>query len=244
MPLTERDRACFGPRDAKPLGSLAWCWQTLDLLKTRWQRKDFTDQHLRKPSPRCANTPCGMSCHPSSPTAPWRPCSWRSLGRACPQRRRRARRASRRPAPQGADGASRQGTPPGHRIREVTRAYFGDQATFAYAAFDTINRTLFAGALPLPLVTWEITGHGRCLGLTQSGTRPPHIVLHPGTLRGASKPDPWKTLPPGWGRCLPWMLLHECLHVAVTYVRGGRGQATAATIARRGWARSIEWPHS
>ena len=130
-------------------------------------------------------------------------------------------------------------------IREVTRAYFGDQATFAYAAFDTINRTLFAGALPLPLVTWEITGYGRCLGLTQSGTRPPHIVLHPGTLRGASKPDPWKT-PPAWLGPLFALdvLLHECLHVAVTYVRGGRGQATAATIARRGWARSIEWPHS
>jgi hypothetical protein len=48
MLLTDRDRACAGPRDAKPRGSVAWCWQTLDLLKIRWHRKDFTDQQFEE----------------------------------------------------------------------------------------------------------------------------------------------------------------------------------------------------
>jgi hypothetical protein len=42
--LSDRDRACMGPRNQKPVGSVAWCWQTIDLLKNRWNRKDFTDQ--------------------------------------------------------------------------------------------------------------------------------------------------------------------------------------------------------
>jgi hypothetical protein len=42
--LTDRDRACFGPRDEKEPGSISWCWQTIDLLKNRWTRKDLTDQ--------------------------------------------------------------------------------------------------------------------------------------------------------------------------------------------------------
>ena len=45
-PLTERDSASFGPRTEKPAGSVPWCWQTIDLLKIRWQRKDFTDQQF------------------------------------------------------------------------------------------------------------------------------------------------------------------------------------------------------
>src|SRR5678815_310545 len=46
LPLTDRERAYFGPRNTKPAGSIAWCWQTLELLKIRWQRKDFTDQQF------------------------------------------------------------------------------------------------------------------------------------------------------------------------------------------------------
>ena len=46
--LTDRDRACFGPRDEKPPGSVAWCWQTLDLLKIRWQRKELTDRQFEE----------------------------------------------------------------------------------------------------------------------------------------------------------------------------------------------------
>jgi hypothetical protein len=46
--LTQREQARSGPRSDKPLGSIAWCWQTLDLLKIRWQRKDFTDQQFEE----------------------------------------------------------------------------------------------------------------------------------------------------------------------------------------------------
>src|SRR5262245_10283366 len=43
MALIERDRYCFGPRTQKEPGSIPWCWQTIDLLKLRWQRKELTD---------------------------------------------------------------------------------------------------------------------------------------------------------------------------------------------------------
>jgi ParB-like chromosome segregation protein Spo0J len=46
--LTERQRARSGPRDEKVPGSVAWCWQTLDLLKIQWQRKDFDDQQFEE----------------------------------------------------------------------------------------------------------------------------------------------------------------------------------------------------
>jgi hypothetical protein len=48
MVLTDRDRACFGPRNQKQVGSVAWCWQTLDLLKNRWSRKDVIDQSWKE----------------------------------------------------------------------------------------------------------------------------------------------------------------------------------------------------
>jgi Family of unknown function (DUF6011) len=46
--LTERQRARSGPRDEKVPGSVAWCWQTLDLLKIQWQRKDFDDRQFKE----------------------------------------------------------------------------------------------------------------------------------------------------------------------------------------------------
>jgi hypothetical protein len=45
---TEREWARSGPRDEKPVGSVPWCWQTIDLLKWRWKRKDFTDQQFEE----------------------------------------------------------------------------------------------------------------------------------------------------------------------------------------------------
>jgi hypothetical protein len=48
MVLTERQRAPAGPRDEKRPGSVEWCWQTLDLLKIQWQRKDLTDKEFEE----------------------------------------------------------------------------------------------------------------------------------------------------------------------------------------------------
>jgi hypothetical protein len=38
FPLTPRQAARAGPRDEKPRGSEAWCWQTLDVLKICYER--------------------------------------------------------------------------------------------------------------------------------------------------------------------------------------------------------------
>ena len=38
-PLTERERAYFGPRTEKAPGSVPWCWQTILLMKRRWEQK-------------------------------------------------------------------------------------------------------------------------------------------------------------------------------------------------------------
>jgi hypothetical protein len=46
--LTERERALFGSRDQKPVGSVEWCWQTIYLLKRRAEQKDITDQQWRE----------------------------------------------------------------------------------------------------------------------------------------------------------------------------------------------------
>ena len=41
--LSDRERAYFGPRTEKEPGSVPWCWQTIDLLKLRWERKALTE---------------------------------------------------------------------------------------------------------------------------------------------------------------------------------------------------------
>jgi hypothetical protein len=50
---------------------------------------------------------------------------------------------------------------------------------------------------------------------------PPIILLHPSLLHGTEKDDPWG-LSPAWLGVLYALdvLLHECMHVAVHYVRG------------------------
>ena len=42
-PLTERERAYFGPRTDKPPGSVAWCWQTIVLMQSRWKQKTIDE---------------------------------------------------------------------------------------------------------------------------------------------------------------------------------------------------------
>jgi ParB-like chromosome segregation protein Spo0J len=38
-PLTQREQASFGHRDTKEPGGVAWCWQTILLMKRRWDQK-------------------------------------------------------------------------------------------------------------------------------------------------------------------------------------------------------------
>src|SRR5262249_21231745 len=103
----------------------------------------------------------------------------------------------------------------------------GGLGDFAYAAFEYINVTFFDGRLPEPLILWDITNWGKCLGWTRSPTDgPPIIKLHPSIvapsdgkhrLRGST---PWNIKHPG--RCYAYhVLLHECVHAAVNYLHGG-----------------------
>jgi hypothetical protein len=107
--------------------------------------------------------------------------------------------------------------------RAVGAACYGRRGLFAYQAFDWVNATLFAGRLPTPLILWELTAHGGCLGLTHASTAaPPIIRLHPSMLGGTEKDNPWK-VPPAWlGPAYALdVLIHECIHVSVAYLLGG-----------------------
>jgi hypothetical protein len=119
--------------------------------------------------------------------------------------------------------------------RLVAVECYGDRGAFGYQAFDWINATLFNGRLPVPLILWELTAHGKCLGLTTSRVAAdfrridlrtaPVIRLHPSLLGG---PDSWEN-PCPWGVPNEHLgpayaldvLIHECMHVAVNYLLGG-----------------------
>lgn len=40
--LTEREAAAMGPRSMKPVGSVAWCWQTVTALQYMWENLDLS----------------------------------------------------------------------------------------------------------------------------------------------------------------------------------------------------------
>jgi hypothetical protein len=110
-------------------------------------------------------------------------------------------------------------------VRLIAQTYYGENGLWLCQAFDAINRKLFGGTLPQPLITIEMTRWSCCLGwcwLTEG--RPPHVVIHPtlfGVGRSNSKP-PW-SFPPHWmGRRLAFdVLLHQCVHISMQYRLGG-----------------------
>jgi len=115
--------------------------------------------------------------------------------------------------------------------RLVARECFGWKGVFIYQAFDYVNRTFFEEALPCPLILWQITPHGKCLGFTESTVdQAPVIRLHPSTLGGTETLNPWG-IP---AKCLGLryavdVLLHECIHVAASCLLGyvnGIGQSS------------------
>jgi hypothetical protein len=116
-------------------------------------------------------------------------------------------------------------------VRLIGQTYYGENGLWLCQAFDAINRKLFAGTLPQPLITIEVTRWSRCIGwcwLTEG--RPPHVVIHP-TLFGVGESNnkpPWG-LPPRWmGRRFVFdALLHECVHISVRHRLGGyEGQSS------------------
>jgi hypothetical protein len=41
--LSTRDQSCLGPRQLKVPGSVEWCYQTLEVFKARWARKEMVE---------------------------------------------------------------------------------------------------------------------------------------------------------------------------------------------------------
>jgi hypothetical protein len=111
--------------------------------------------------------------------------------------------------------------------RLVARHVYGhfDLGDFAYTAFDHINSTFWGGTLPEPLLLWDITAYGGCLGWTRSTCDgPPIIKLHPSTVApsASSTTNPWRIPPEILGFCYAYYtLVHETIHVAVNYLHGG-----------------------
>jgi hypothetical protein len=105
----------------------------------------------------------------------------------------------------------------------IARHYGGPRGLFAYECFEDINARFFGNGLPWPLIHWAITPHGQCMGFTTRAATPqPVIVLHPSTLKGTEKTNPWGIEPALLGVCFVYdVLLHECIHVKVEYVLGG-----------------------
>jgi hypothetical protein len=108
-------------------------------------------------------------------------------------------------------------------LKLVAKHFMRDRGRFAYEAFEFINAKYFGNALPYPLIVWALTAHGGCLGLTyvHSGEQPV-ILLHPSTLQGTEKSDPWGIDPRMLGWCFAFdVLVHECIHVHIGWREGG-----------------------
>ena len=196
MPLTERDRACFGPRDAKPLGSLAWCWQTLDLLKTRWQRKDFTDQqfgnpHRGAPTRRveCRATPAALRLPGGLLLA--------ELGQSVPAAPPQGTPCVTPPGPTGGRRGLRQGTPPGHRHTRGDPGLFWGPGHVCVCRLRYHQPHALCGrpaAAPRDLGDYRVRALPRVDAEWHQAA--PYRVAS-GHAARCFKPDPWKT-PPAW----------------------------------------------
>jgi len=114
----------------------------------------------------------------------------------------------------------------------IARECYGGLGVFAYQAFEYINATFFDDRLPWPLILWQITAHGKCLGFTKSRPeKSPVIALHPSLLGGTEKENPWNIDPELLGQCCAYeTLLHECIHVSVNYLLGGSTGPTSPDV--------------
>lgn len=112
-------------------------------------------------------------------------------------------------------------------LKLIAEHYHLENGVFAYQAFEHINATFFDGQLPAPLIQWALTPFGNCLGRAAVGGNKPEVVtLHPSILspRGYSKSPrgPWSILRAYLGMSYAYeVLLHECIHIAVSSLLGG-----------------------
>jgi hypothetical protein len=116
-----------------------------------------------------------------------------------------------------------------HRAyRVVANHVYRQLGRFAYQAFDHINAVNFSGELPETLILWDLTEHGHALGWCRSSEEgPPIIKIHPATVSPAEwrhlrNSGPWSIPMAYVGLCYAYdVLLHECIHACVEYLRGG-----------------------
>jgi len=122
----------------------------------------------------------------------------------------------------------------------VAAECYGRDGVFAYQAFDWVNSALFDGRLPVPMILWELTAHGKCLGWTRaSRDRSPRIQMHPSTLGGTEKTNPWGVPPDVLGPAYALdVLIHECMHVSVEILLGGSNGPTSHNNPR--WVGEVQ----
>lgn len=115
-------------------------------------------------------------------------------------------------------------------VRSVAEYYWGERATWAYRLSDQINARCFDGRLPVPMIQWGLTAHGRCLGLTREvGPKDrPVITLH-NSIWGDGELTAEGRRAEAWGgvpACRLYafdVLVHELTHVAA---RGWSGESS------------------
>jgi len=125
--------------------------------------------------------------------------------------------------------------------RLVAAECYGDLGEFGYQAFDWVNATLFDGRLPVPLILWELTAHGACLGQTTSRlAAAPVIRLHSSLLGGpALRANPWQVPAEHLGPAYALdVLIHECIHVSVNSLLGGANGPTSHNNPR--WVAEVQ----
>jgi hypothetical protein len=110
--------------------------------------------------------------------------------------------------------------------RLIARHVYRTKGVFAYCAFEYVNATFFSNRLPEPLILWDLTDWGKCLGWTRSPKDgPPIIKLHPSLIDPSADPrqrQRWSIPLDLLGHCYAYLvLIHECIHASVNYLLGG-----------------------
>lgn len=108
--------------------------------------------------------------------------------------------------------------------------YFGEKGRWSYAAYADIKARFFDERLPVPLITWGITPHSKCIGYASAEQTGPVVMLHQSLLGGTETDAPWGIDPSllGYGYAHD-VLLHELMHVNIRYVLDPEGKQRGAT---------------
>jgi hypothetical protein len=239
MKTNNREYAMWGPRQDKQPGSVEWCYQTLDLLKTRAERAENTWESFQEVVREIEATQAWNVIPPDNPYGSLEALLKAELGRTLDQVRSVKRVAILAPqthqqtsVPVLHTTTSNNTLDVDEMARIVARHYHGKRGQWAYEAFDYINATYFGSALPTPLIVWALTPHGGCLGLTRNSQgHHPAVALHP-SLLGSTQDAPWGVPSHLLGITYAFdVLLHECMHINVDYILGGSTGETSHNCA-------------